>query len=302
MVSVGTKGAQQKFDDVVEARYLAPEELRESKLPDTCLSSVILGFNSRVGEHYELFINVKKQSAVLSGYDKVDFSTVEVYDPQTDTWTKGVDIPVPTEGMSTSVVNERIYVMGGWSTPTGNGEDGANTSAVYVSDVIIDFNGDGIVDSADMCIMVDAWGTDNSRCDIGPTPLGDGVIDVEDLKVLAKHLYEKVNDPTLLAHWAFDETAGDIAQDSAGDNDAEIIGGPVWLPDGGQVGGAIQLDGLDDVIVGGPVMNLASGPFSVLAWVKGGVAGQTVISEQNGANCLSADPLEGSLIEMRRHQ
>ena len=53
---------------------------------------------------------------------------------------------------------------------------------------IVDFNGDGIVNCADMCIMVDYWGTDESMCDIGPTPLGDGIVDVQDLIVLAEHL------------------------------------------------------------------------------------------------------------------
>ena len=56
---------------------------------------------------------------------------------------------------------------------------------------ICDFNGDGIVDSADMVIMVDNWGTDNSLCDIGPMPWGDGVVDVQDLTVLAEHLFEE---------------------------------------------------------------------------------------------------------------
>ena len=57
---------------------------------------------------------------------------------------------------------------------------------------IVDFNGDGIVDAADMCIMVDHWGTDNSLCDIGPMPWGDGIVDVQDLIVLAEHLFEEV--------------------------------------------------------------------------------------------------------------
>ena len=56
---------------------------------------------------------------------------------------------------------------------------------------IVDFNGDGIVDSADMCIMVDNWGTGNSLCDIGPMPWGDGIVDVQDLTVLAEHLFEE---------------------------------------------------------------------------------------------------------------
>ena len=62
-------------------------------------------------------------------------------------------------------------------------------------DPVVDLNADGIVDSADMVIMVDNWGTDNSLCDIGPTPFGDGVVEVEDLIVLAGHLFEEVVDP-----------------------------------------------------------------------------------------------------------
>ncbi|MFC1634258.1 protease inhibitor I42 family protein [Planctomycetota bacterium] len=57
---------------------------------------------------------------------------------------------------------------------------------------ILDLNGDGIVDSADMCIIVDHWGTDNKLCDIGPMPWGDGIVDVQDLIVLAEHLFEEV--------------------------------------------------------------------------------------------------------------
>jgi hypothetical protein len=59
-------------------------------------------------------------------------------------------------------------------------------------DPVVDLNSDGIVDAADLCIIVDNWGTDNSLCDIGPMPWGDGVVDVEDLIVLAEHLFEEV--------------------------------------------------------------------------------------------------------------
>ena len=57
---------------------------------------------------------------------------------------------------------------------------------------IVDLNADGIVDSADMCIIVDQWGTDDPLCDIGPMPWGDGIVDVQDLIVLAEHLFEEV--------------------------------------------------------------------------------------------------------------
>ena len=76
---------------------------------------------------------------------------------------------------------------------------------------IVDLNGDGIVDAADMCIMVDNWGTDNRLCDIGPMPWGDGIVDVQDLIVLAEHLFEELPP---IALWNMDETQGSIAYDS----------------------------------------------------------------------------------------
>ncbi|MHC4192345.1 MAG: hypothetical protein ACYSUB_22180, partial [Planctomycetota bacterium] len=54
-------------------------------------------------------------------------------------------------------------------------------------ELVVDLNGDGIVDAADVCIMVDHWGTDEPLCDIGPMPWGDGIVDVQDLIVLAEH-------------------------------------------------------------------------------------------------------------------
>lgn len=57
---------------------------------------------------------------------------------------------------------------------------------------VVDLNGDGIVDCADMCIMVDHWGENYPLCDIGPTPFGDGIVDVQDLIVLAEHLFEGI--------------------------------------------------------------------------------------------------------------
>jgi lysophospholipase L1-like esterase len=161
----------------------------------------------------------------------------------------------------------------------------------------IDLNGDGIVDAADMCIMVDHWGENYSLCDIGPTPLGDGIVDVEDLIVLAGHLFEEVSDPTLIAHWPLDEAQDAIAFDSAADCDGTLIGNPVWRPDGGIVAGALQFDGIDDYVRTNPFLTPAAGKFSVVTWVKGGTAGQTVISQSGGGvNWLLADTVEGNLM------
>jgi hypothetical protein len=132
-------------------------------------------------------------------------------------------------------------------------------------------------------------------CDIGPAPWGDGIVDVQDLVVLAEHLFEQVNDPTLVAHWPLDETEGMFAADSVGDNDALVLGGTEWQPDGGQVDGALQLNGVDGFAMAGSVLNPADGPFSIFAWVKGGAPGQVVVSQQGAANWLAADA-EGNLM------
>jgi len=161
---------------------------------------------------------------------------------------------------------------------------------------IVDLNGDGIVDSADMCIMVEHWGTDESLYDIGPTPLGDGIVDVQDLIVLSEYLFKELKDLTLVAHWALDETEGDIASDSANDNDCTVYGDPAWHPEGGIVYGSLQLDGIDDYISTPFVLNPTDGKFSVFVWIKGGAPGQAVVSQMGGARWLCADPSEGNLM------
>jgi len=52
---------------------------------------------------------------------------------------------------------------------------------------IVDFNADGKVDRVDMGTLMLNWDTNKSLYDIGPTPLGDGIVDSKDLMVLAQH-------------------------------------------------------------------------------------------------------------------
>ena len=158
---------------------------------------------------------------------------------------------------------------------------------------IVDFNGDGIVDTDDMCIMVDYWSTAEPLCDVGPMPWGNGIVDIQDLIVLAEHLFTY---PGAVAYWKLDETEGNTAHDSISDNDGTINGEPAWQPDGGMVDGALQLDGIDDYISTEFVLNPADGDFSIFAWVKGGAPGQVVLSQMGGANWLYTDTLEGNLM------
>ena len=160
---------------------------------------------------------------------------------------------------------------------------------------IVDLNGDGVVDASDMCIMVDNWCEDYSLCDIGPMPWGDGVVDVEDLKVLAEHLFEEVDDPTLIAHWPLDEVHGVIAYNNVSNCDGTLTGSPIWQPDIGMVGGALQFDGIDDYVSTDFVLNLSDGALSVIAWIKGGEPGQVIVSQQAMANWLALDA-DGNLM------
>ena len=175
---------------------------------------------------------------------------------------------------------------------------GRNTSDIYKAQIIpiVDFNGDGIVDSVDICILVDHWGTNNSLCDIGPMPWGDGIVDVQDLIILAEHLFEEA---PLVGYWKMDETEGSIAYDSSGDHHATLYGNPVWQPAEGKIDGALQFDGIDDYANAGFVLNPKIGPFSAYAWIKGGTPGQVIISQTDGTGFggtwLGIDQSDGKL-------
>jgi len=98
-----------------------------------------------------------------------------------------------------------------------------------------------------------------------------------------------------LTHWTLDETEGMIAYDSAGDNHGTVIGLPAWQPDAGMIDGALEFDGAT-FVVADFVLNPKEGPFSVLVWVKGGVPGQAIISQQTGDNWLMLVPATGALM------
>ena len=109
-----------------------------------------------------------------------------------DDWGPAVDLginnPWTIYGPALSPDGSTIYFDG------NSGGDGYGDNDIWQVKFIpiVDFNSDEIVDSLDMCIMVDHWGTDEPLCDIGPMPWGDGIVDVQDLIVLAEHLFEEV--------------------------------------------------------------------------------------------------------------
>jgi len=215
---------------------------------------------------------------------------VEEYDPAMDTWTRKADMPTARSALSTSAVNGKIYAIGGY---VGGGTPLSTVEEYDLTPPPPDFNGDGIVDSADMCMMVDHWHTDNALYDIAPAPFGDGIVDIQDLVVLSEHLFTY---PGAVAYWKLDETEGEIAYDSVGVYYGILNGVPTWQPTSGMIDGALELDGIDDYVSTDFVLNPADGPFSVFAWIKGGAPGQAVLSQIGGVNWLCADTLEGNLM------
>jgi len=150
-------------------------------------------------------------------------------------------------------------------------------------DIMTDLNQDGITDSADFAIFEsvwlkkaedDQWNTDHD------TNL-DGIIVIEDLAVLAEYWLKEVRLIGLVAYWKLDDREGDIAHDSAGNNNGTLNGNPVWQPAGGRIGGALQFDGIDDYVSTDFVLDPAKGAFSIFAWIKGGQSGQVIISQIN---------------------
>jgi N-acetylneuraminic acid mutarotase len=218
---------------------------------------------------------------VIGGWPQ---STLFQYDPAADTWTVREDMPYEVATAPASLVDGRVYLIGGSSHWPPN--QVISTVWEYSPLASPDFNGDGVVDAQDMSMMVDHWHTEASRYDLAPAPAGDGYVDVQDLVALSERLFE---DHRLLALWLLDETEGTFAYDSAAENDGIVLGNPVWQPEGGQVGGALEFDGIDDVIIVDPVLNPEDGPFSVFAWIKGGATGQVIVSQEGGVNWLQAD-------------
>jgi hypothetical protein len=104
----------------------------------------------------------------------------------------------------------------------------------------------------------------------------------------------------LIAHWKLDEAEGAVAYDSAANNDGTLHGNPAWQPTGGRTDGALQFDGVGDYVSTPSVLDPADGSFSVFAWVKGGAAGQVIISQTDGtgtgATWLGAEQSQGELM------
>ncbi len=161
---------------------------------------------------------------------------------------------------------------------------------------VVDFNGDEIVDIKDLVILIESWGRNDPAVDVAPPLFGDGVVDEKDLEVLMGYWHKEVLPGSLIACWKLDETAGAIAHDRVGQNDATVTGGTFWRAEGGKVGGALELSGAACFVTAKAVCDPSAGPFSVFAWIKGGAPGQVVVAQEKGTNWLLASSPDGALM------
>ena len=75
----------------------------------------------------------------------------------------------------------------------------------------------------------------------------------------------------LLIYFPFDEGSGQTASDKSGNNnDADLIEGAKWKPNGGKIGGAVELDGAGAAVEDAKGADYINGldAFSISVWVK----------------------------------
>jgi hypothetical protein len=78
----------------------------------------------------------------------------------------------------------------------------------------------------------------------------------------------EIADPSGLARWPLDETSGLVAPDVAGTNDGTLVGGPIWQPGAGRIGGALLFDGANDLVDIGTLDIPAGNGMTVAMWIK----------------------------------
>ena len=158
-----------------------------------------------------------------------------------------------------------------------------------------DLNSDWKVDEEDRAILMRARETKDLSADVAPATKPDGVVDAKDLELLTGYLGTVIPELGLIAHWELDEMQGDIAHDSVSHRDGTLHGGAAWQPTSGQIGGALQFDGVDDCVTTELIRDPSEGSFSVFAWVKGDAPGHVILSQEKGTNWLVASTPDGTL-------
>ena len=88
----------------------------------------------------------------------------------------------------------------------------------------------------------------------------------------------------LVLHYTMDMTEGETLVDTSGSGrNARLKGNASWAPTGGRIGGALFLPGEDAYAEGPADFDLASGDFTLAAWIwKEHDTGMTILAKANG--------------------
>jgi len=97
------------------------------------------------------------------------------------------------------------------------------------------------------------------------------------LTILGDPTLKLLGGDRLVDWWKLDEESGPTAPDSVGDNHGTLVGDPTWLPTGGKVNGALELD-TDDYVELSSMASLEGDNVTVAAWI--------LINEQDTGNSL----------------
>lgn len=188
---------------------------------------------------------------------------------------------------------------------------GAGRMAQVVAPILLgvkdmpDFDGDGFINFLDYAMLVrhydandiipepvDANESSDNPFDVAPAPSGDGRVNMRDLAGMIQYWLKS---PLFVAHWKLDEAEGNLASNSVGDVPGLIHGGAQWQPAAGHEDGALALDGLDDYLETGFVLDPAGGPFTVSLWVQGSRPSQVLLSGALGQIWIGIDSVTGGL-------
>jgi len=162
-----------------------------------------------------------------------------------------------------------------------------------------DLNNDWKVGLEDLLILIEFWGAEEPSADIAPATRRDGIVDVQDLELMMQYWQTEIPELGLFAYWKLNETEGETAYERINHRNGTLQGGPIWQPTAGVLGGALQLDGINDYVITPFILNPNSGPFSVFAWVKCSAPEQVIISQKNGANWLLTDSSGKLMTELK---
>jgi len=155
--------------------------------------------------------NSDKTVLLLAG----DGSGSTTAEPGKDAFWRGKGIVTEASAEFEDWIGRQVYESGQatWAIPNVLPDHGVST---FLIPLVVDFNGDGKVDNTDISIMAGYWNTGDPVCDIGPIPLGDGIVDAQDLLVLTEYLTKPDVEADIAAvrevlnQYAITSNAGDL--------------------------------------------------------------------------------------------